>query len=121
MPSSSNLSSGSSCNCSHSRATARIHDISHGPLYMNVACYDDSVNIQRPSAIRAAWTRKERFPLDRAVAGKEAPGLRPEDVCINLVEVVKKNGSLDPWTGAACLSQSTYRIYFCDIDSNAAG
>jgi phenylpyruvate tautomerase PptA (4-oxalocrotonate tautomerase family) len=69
-------------------------DFRYSPDYLDIARSDDVVFIQ----ITANNTRtlEQKKALFRRIAQllSDKPGLRPEDVFINLVEVVKENWSL---------------------------
>ena len=68
-------------------------NLRYGAVYLGVARSDDLVLIQ----ITASNTRtlEQKKALFRRVAELlgESPGIRPEDVFVNLVEVVKENWS----------------------------
>jgi len=78
-------------------ATITEHDAKnfrYGASYLGIARSDDLVLIQ----ITAANTRtvEQKQALYRRIAALlgESPGIRPEDVFVNLVEVAKENWSL---------------------------
>jgi len=65
----------------------------YSPSYMNVARSDDLVYIQMTvSNTRDLDQKKALFQRLVKLLGED-PGIRPEDVFINLVEVVKENWS----------------------------
>jgi 4-oxalocrotonate tautomerase len=68
-------------------------DLSYGASYLGIARSDDLVIIQ----ITVSNTRSidQKKALFRAIAAKlvENPGLRPQDVFINLLEVANENWS----------------------------
>jgi phenylpyruvate tautomerase PptA (4-oxalocrotonate tautomerase family) len=69
-------------------------DFRYGTQYLDVARSDDLVFIQ----ITASNTRtiEQKKALFKRIANllQETPGLRPEDVFVNLVEVQKENWSM---------------------------
>lgn len=69
-------------------------DFCYGPTYFGIDRTDDVVLIQiTANNTRTVEQKKELFRRIAELLG-ESPGIRPEDVFINLVEVVKENWSL---------------------------
>ena len=73
----------------HSAANFR-----YGATYLDIARSDDLVFIQiSANNTRSTEQKKALYRRIAALLG-EAPGLRPQDVFVNLVEVAKENWSL---------------------------
>ena len=69
-------------------------NLRYGAVYLGVARSDDLVLIQiTASNTRTLEQKKALFRRIAELLG-EGPGIRPEDVFVNLVEVVKENWSL---------------------------
>ncbi len=69
-------------------------DFRYGKSYLGVARSDDLVFIQiTANNTRTLEQKKALFARIAALLG-ENPGMRPEDVFVNLVEVAKENWSL---------------------------
>lgn len=76
--------------------TVTEHDqdgLLYSPRYMNIARGDDLVIIQ--ITVTNSRNVEQKRSLYRRIADKlaQAPGLRPQDVFINLIEVAKENWS----------------------------
>ena len=68
-------------------------DFRYSPTYLGVARSDDVVFIQiTANNTRGMEQKKALFSRTAQLLG-ESPGLRPEDVFINIVEVAKENWS----------------------------
>ena len=66
----------------------------YGPTYLNIARSDDLVYIQiTANNTRSVEQKKALYQRITELLGQN-PGIRSEDVFINLVEVVKENWSL---------------------------
>ncbi|MCY4756255.1 tautomerase family protein [Pelomonas aquatica] len=77
--------------------TLREHDAAdfrYGASYLGVARSDDVVFIQ--ITVNNTRTVEQKKALFRRIAEllRDRPGIRPEDVFVNLVEVAKENWSL---------------------------
>ncbi len=69
-------------------------DFRYGKSYLGVARSDDLVFIQiTANNTRTLEQKKALFARTAELLG-ESPGIRPEDVFVNLVEVAKENWSL---------------------------
>lgn len=66
----------------------------YGPSYLGIQRSDDIVMIQiAANNTRTVEQKKEMFRRIAQLLG-ESPGIRPEDVFVNLIEVQKENWSL---------------------------
>ena len=66
----------------------------HSPTYLGIARSDDVVYIQiTANNTRSVDQKKALFRRIAQLLG-ESPGVRPEDVFVNIVEVAKENWSL---------------------------
>ena len=69
-------------------------NLRYGPSYRDIAPSDDLVYIQiTANNTRTVEQKKALFRRIAELLG-ESPGIRPEDVFVNLVEVAKENWSL---------------------------
>jgi phenylpyruvate tautomerase PptA (4-oxalocrotonate tautomerase family) len=69
------------------------HDFAYGARYLDIARSDDLVIIQITVSNTRTVEQKKALFSRTAELLTEHPGLRPEDVFINLVEVAKENWS----------------------------
>ena len=69
------------------------HDFVYGARYLDIARSDDLVIIQITVSNTRTVEQKKALFSRTAELLTEHPGLRPEDVFINLVEVAKENWS----------------------------
>jgi 4-oxalocrotonate tautomerase len=68
-------------------------DFSYSPTYLGIARSDDLILIQITANNTRSTDQKKAFYRQVVENLKEDPGVRPEDVFINLIEVVKENWS----------------------------
>ncbi len=68
-------------------------DFVFSPSYMNVARSDDLVIVQITANNTRTVDQKKALMQAIATRLEKAPGVRPEDVFINIVEVAKENWS----------------------------
>ena len=76
--------------------TIREHDAAnfrYSPTYLGIARSDDLVMIQITANNTRNLEQKKALFLRIAELLGESPGIRPEDVFVNLVEVAKENWS----------------------------
>jgi len=69
-------------------------DFRYGKSYLGVARSDDLVFIQITANNTRTLEQKKALFARTAELLAESPGIRPEDVFVNLVEVVKENWSM---------------------------